>query len=280
MERTVWVRLERDALGPEAVTYSAPPYVYGKVTGLYPDVNVMTETTERPYVCCAYCSGGMACRTARTGLSAAMSATAHPIRSKGGRPHNNGATASEVRKGARAAHNVTLSAIAISEVPGRLRGGYAVTAAVQYEKLPAYLKVQSNSFGHSVMLRGWKVSGSWVGFYDPLWSQGARGAWARWSDVKRALWSDGNHSTTTAKLSPPVQPPSPPEPPIPPTSPVLPAAGVWVPPGPSWDLVTWNESPGRAPSSWWDVSPWQPAGYVTVWGIDGWSRSDWTSGRW
>jgi len=173
-----------------------PDYKYGKVTSsqIYPDLTVMSERSESPMVCCGYCSAGMACRTARTGLENKMSATAHPIRSKGGRPHDAGSNATELRNGAKAAHGITLDSVAISEIPNILRAGKSVEIACDYADLPSYLKVQSGSFGHSVMLYGWKEDGDYVGFFDPLWPQDARGAWAKWSDIKPALWSDGQHN--------------------------------------------------------------------------------------
>jgi hypothetical protein len=297
MARTVWRWLERDVFGM-VTPYGSPSYAYGKVTGLYPDVLVMTETTESPWVCCGYCSVGMVCRTTKAGLGSGMNSTAHPIRSKGGRPHNYGSNATELRNGSRLAHNVTLDAVAISEITGRLRKGHAVEVALQYARLPAYLRVQSNDFGHSVMLFGWKESGDYVGFFDPLWPQGARGAWARWADVKPALWGDGQHNAARSHLTqpippvgppvPPVGPPVPPVPPVQPPTPQLPSAGLWVAPSPSWGIVAWNRPPIEPPApppppvgiSWWGESPWHPAGHVPVFGIDSWGGSPWTSGRW
>lgn len=215
----VWRLLERRSEIPEGETFGSPSYAYGKVTGLSPDVTVMTETTESPYVCCGYCSAGMACRVARSGLDSTMAPTAHAIRSAGGRPHNNGNNASELRTGASKAHGVKLTARAVSELPDRLRAGDVVTVGLDYAQLPSYLRVQSGSFGHAVMLRGWDDdvpdpgSDSLVGFFDPLWPQGARGAWARWGDVKQALWGDGNHSSTPARKPDPEPEPEPPAPP-------------------------------------------------------------------
>lgn len=216
---TAWRLLERDSGRPEADTFGSPNYKYGKVTDLHPDLKVTTQTTETPYVCCGYCSAAMACRCARSGLSTSMSKTAHPIRSAAGRPHDNGNNASELRAGANEAWDVTLKSIAISEIPNRLREGYAVTIGLQYAELPDYLKVQGNDFGHACCLFGWKEDGDYAGFFDPLWPQDARGAWAKWTDVKAALWSDGNHSTTTVKQTetPDPEPEKPPEPkPLPP----------------------------------------------------------------
>lgn len=191
-----------------------PDYKYGKVTSsqIYPDITVMSERSESPMVCCGYCSAGMACRTARTGLSNSMSSTAHPIRSKGGRPHNNGSNATELRNGSKAAWNVTLASVAKADIRTRLRNGYAVEIAVDYAELPGYLKVQSNNFGHSVLLFGVRKDSAGVeyfGFFDPLWDQGARGAWCKWADIDQALWADGNHNTTKAKLVPPAPTPPP-----------------------------------------------------------------------
>jgi hypothetical protein len=203
MAATVWRWLEkqsgRDTTGP--TTKSAPDYNYGKVTGLSPDLLIMTETTESPYVCCGYCTAGMACNVVKPSLSDKMSSTAHPIRSHGGRPHNNGNNASELRTGTKEAHSITLKSIAISEIKERLSDGYAVTVGLQYAELPGYLKVQGGDFGHACCLYGiqHRDDDDRVGFFDPLWPQGARGAWAKWADVKAALWGDGNHSTTTVR---------------------------------------------------------------------------------
>ena len=89
----------------------------------------------------------------------------------------------------------------MSEITGRLREGYAVAISLQYADLPDYLKVQGGDFGHGATLYGWK-EGPWVGYFDPLWPQGARGAWAKWSDLTPALWSDGNPSTTLTRWGP------------------------------------------------------------------------------
>jgi hypothetical protein len=151
-------------------------------------------------VCCGYCSAHMACITARTGLSTSMKNEAHAIRAAGGRPHNAGNKASELRDGASKALGVTLKSVAVADIPARLRAGFAVVIADQYAKLPSYLKVQSNDFGHANVLFGWDEADDRVGFFDPLWTQGARGAWAPWTSIIPALWANGNHSTTTARL--------------------------------------------------------------------------------
>jgi hypothetical protein len=250
---------------------AVPDYSFGKVTGLTPDLMITTETTESPYVCCGYCSAAMACRAARTGLSDLMANTAHPIRSQGGRPHDNGSRASELRAGAKQAHNVTLEALARDEIPDRLRAGYAVVCNLDYAELPGWLKVQSGSFGHSVCLFGWRESDDCVGFFDPLWGQDKRGAWAPWGSVKPALWADGEHSGTVKKLSPP----SPPEPaPVPPQEPApeetysraeLEAAArdaaVWAIVGDDdrevGEWVEWLRAPKPAASDRWDAGTWE-----------------------
>jgi hypothetical protein len=192
-----WWRLrEADTGIASGDTFGSPNYKYGKVGK---SLRVVSETVETPYVCCGYCSAHMAARTADSSVGERMQDEAHEIRSAGGRSHNNGNNAQELRDGAIEAVGVTLSAIAVDEIPDRLRAGYACTAGLQYAKLPDYLKIQNNDFGHAVCLYGWKDDGGeFIGFYDPLWPQDADGAWAKWSDVKRALWGDGNHSTTVA----------------------------------------------------------------------------------
>jgi len=196
---------------------SAPDYNHGKVTGLSPDLVVITEVTESPYVCCGYCSAAMAVRAARQGTGVTLAATAHPIRSQGGRPHDNGSKASELRNGAREAWDVELDPLARDEIPGRLRNGYAVVVNLDYADLPGWLKVQSGSFGHSCALFGWREDADLVGFFDPLWPQGARGAWAPWSAIKPALWGDGEHSSTVIRWE--ADEPEPAPPPVVPAEP-------------------------------------------------------------
>jgi hypothetical protein len=153
-------------------------------------------------VCCGYCSAHMACLTARLGLSTSMKQEAHAIRAAGGRPHNWGNKASELREGALAALGVTLKSVAVADIPARLRAGFAVVISTQYSKLPAYLKVQGNDFGHANLLFGWDEVDDRAGFYDPLWTQGARGAWVPWTSIIPALWANGNHSSTIVRLVP------------------------------------------------------------------------------
>jgi len=193
-----------------------PEYNKGKVTGTYPELTVISERSETPMVCCGYCSTHMACRTAKSGLTKSMKNEAHMIRAQGGRPHNYGSKASELRAGAQAALGITLKSVAIADIPDRLRKGFAVVAAVQYREMPGPLKVQTNDFGHSVCLFGWRESDDCCGVFDPLWSQGAAGAWSPWSNFNDALWANGNHSTTIVRLLPPAPPvvtPPPVEPP-------------------------------------------------------------------
>jgi hypothetical protein len=178
-------------------------YRYGKVPATI--LTVTSETVERPYVCCGYSSAQMAARTAKAGVSADLKHEGHAVRSRSGRPHNAGSNPTELRNGLRAALGVDVDSIAKSAVPGRLRGGYAVVAALDYGPLPEYLKVQGGNFGHSVCLFGWREDGNYAGYFDPLWPQGAQGAWAKWSDIDQALWSSG-HNTTKPKYVPPVQP--------------------------------------------------------------------------
>lgn len=215
-----WQLRERDVhdLGepPPGDTRGAPEYKRGKVTGRTPDLVVITQTTESPYVCCGYCSAGMASWTAKSGLTHSMAGAAHPIRSAGGRPHDNGSRASELRDGAKGAHGVKLEALAVAEIPGVLRDGFAVVVNLDYAQLPSWLRVQSGSFGHSCTLYGWQEDGDLVGFFDPLWPEGARGAWATWAEVKPALWGDGEHSGTTTRWGEDPGPPPGPDPDPPP----------------------------------------------------------------
>jgi hypothetical protein len=206
-----WKLGERDVLDVrQGETKGPPDYPFGKVTGLTPDLRVITETTESPWVCCGYCSAGMAVWTARKGITHSMAGAAHPIRQQGGRSHDNGSRASELRDGAKRAHNVKLDALAVAEIPDVLRDGLAVVVNLDYAQLPGYLKVQGGSFGHSCALYGWKEDGDLIGFFDPLWPEGAAGAWAPWSDVRDALWGDGEHSgTVTSWTAAPDPVPSP-----------------------------------------------------------------------
>jgi len=175
-----------------------PKYNYGQVTGLTPDLTVVTETVESPYVCCGYASAHMACRTAKAGLSANLKNEGHAIRAAGGRPHNAGSNANELRDGARSALGITLQSLTTASIPDRLAKEFAVVISLDYVDLPSWLKVQGGSFGHSACLFG--SQDSMVGYFDPLWSQGARGAWVPWKDLQPCLWGDGAHSTTIVRL--------------------------------------------------------------------------------
>jgi hypothetical protein len=231
LDPEVWEELHPDPAGPEEPydppeeleeksTDTAPPfeasrgsggpdrYRHGKVPATV--LSVTTETSESPYVCCGYCSAQMAARTARAGVSADMKREGHAIRSKGGRRHNAGSTSAELLKGLDLALHVDVDPVSPSSIPGRLRAGYAVTVSLDYAELPEGLKVQGGSFGHSVCLFGWRADGELAGYFDPLWPQGAAGAWWPWAELRRALWSSG-HNTTKTK----VPPPAPPRPPAP-----------------------------------------------------------------
>lgn len=226
---TVWEELPADPHGPEeeylpveleALETSEAPafdasrgaggpdrYRHGKVPADL--LTVTTETSERPYVCCGYSSAQMAARTAKAGVSSDLKREGHAIRSKGGRRHNAGSTAAELLKGLDLALHVDVDSVAASSIPGRLRAGYAVTVSLAYEELPEGLKVQGGAFGHSVCLFGWREEGDLAGYFDPLWPQGAQGAWWPWAELRGALWSSG-HLTTKAKR--PTTPPPPPPP--------------------------------------------------------------------
>lgn len=207
----LWWRLrERDVTDAgELETKGPPDYKYGKVSGLDPKLSVITETTESPWTCCGYCSAAMAAWTARDGVPHSMSSGAHPIRSAGGRPHNNGSKASELRNGTKSAHGVTLDALAVSEIRDVLRDGFAVVVNLTYSGLPSWLRVTSGDFGHSCTLYGWREDGDYVGFYDPLWPEGAAGAWLPWSQLTPALWGDGEHSATMTTTREPEPEPEP-----------------------------------------------------------------------
>lgn len=174
-----------------------PEYRYGHCPL---DVTVISERGETPMVCCGYCSAHLAATTAKTGLSRRMTVEAHKIRSLGGRPHSTGSRPSELIAGSKAAVGVTLKSVAETEIPNRLRDGFAVVASVQYARLPSWLKIQSNDFYHAVTLYGWDEDNDRAGFFDPLWEQGARGAWTPWASVRNALLPNGNHLSTTARV--------------------------------------------------------------------------------
>jgi hypothetical protein len=184
-------------------------YRYGK--GPASILTVTTETRERPYVCCGYSSAQMAARTAKAGVSADLNNEGHRIRNHGGRPHNAGSNATELRNGLQRALSVDVDEVSKGSIMGRLRAGYAVVASLSYGPLPEYLKVQGGDFGHSVCLRGYRKDGSteYIGYFDPLWPQGSQGAWTKWSDIDQALWSSG-HNTTKVKYVPPTPPVTPP----------------------------------------------------------------------
>lgn len=250
---------------------SAPDYEYGKVGTLNGyKLLVISETGESPMVCCGYCSAGMVCVAARAGITATMSSAAHPIRSEGGRPHDNGSRASELRDGAKRAHGVTLDALAVSEIPGQLRAGYAVVCNLDYAEMPAFLRVQSGSFGHSIALYGWVEDGDRVGVFDPLWPQGASGAWCPWGSLKPALWGDGEHSAATVRRPEPEDPDEP-DPPAPPPVDTTPysqadleaAAGAAA----SWAILLdddgevrtwldWLRAPRAGAADRWDAGAW------------------------
>jgi hypothetical protein len=181
-------------------------YPYGKVPT---DIGiVVTEKVEKPLVCCGYASAQMVARTARAGVGTNLKTEGHRIRSLGGRAHWNGSNAGELRVGLKKALSVTVTGITKAAVLARVKQGFGVTISIQYIKLPAYLKVQTNDFGHSQMLRGYRSEGGYdyVGVFDPLWDQGSQGTWARWVDIDQALW-DGGHNTATTKYVPPKPPP-------------------------------------------------------------------------
>jgi hypothetical protein len=177
-------------------------YRYGKVPATI--LTVTTETTERPYVCCGYCGAQMLARTAKAGVGSDMKHEGHAIRRAAGRPHNAGSNATELRNGLRQALGVTVESVSTSGILARLRGSYAVTVSLEYSRLPEQVKVQGGSFGHTVCLFGYRKDGSteFVGYFDPLWPQGAQGAWVRWTDIDQALWSSG-HLAGTTKVPPP-----------------------------------------------------------------------------
>lgn len=181
-------------------------YPYGKVPT---DIAiVVTEKVEKPLVCCGYASAQMIARTARAGVSTNLKTEGHRIRSLGGRAHWNGSNARELRTGLSKALSVQTTAISKGAVLARLKQGFGVSISLQYIRLPAYLKVQTNDFGHSAMLRGHRTEGGYdlVGYFDPLYEQGSQGSWARWVDIDQALWDSG-HNTTTVKYVPPKPPP-------------------------------------------------------------------------
>jgi hypothetical protein len=177
----------------------ARSYPYGKVPSSVG--TVISERFESPMVCCGYCSTHFAGRAAKAGFSSNGRIEGHKIRTAGGRAHNAGSTAAEQRLGIKRAYGVTLTGIAKTSVLARVRQGYAVTISIQYAKLPGYLKVQSNDFGHCVTLKGYRTSGgtTYYGFFDPLWLQGSQGTWTRWSDIDQALWTNGHNTTTTKR---------------------------------------------------------------------------------
>jgi hypothetical protein len=221
LDPTVYVELEPDAAAPE-VEYErcadderdsdpAPDsdpsegaggpdrYRYGKVPATI--LTVVSERVESPFVCCGYASAQMAARTARAGISTDLKREGHEIRRRGGRPHNAGSNAAELRAGLRAALGVDVDSIPKGSVIGRLQAGYAVTVSMDYGRLPEQVKTQGGNFGHTACLFGYRHDGSMVGYFDPLWSQGSQGAWVKWADLDQALWSSG-HNTTTTRYEP------------------------------------------------------------------------------
>lgn len=174
-----------------------PEYRYGRAPA---DLTVISERAEVPMVCCGPCSAHMAASTSKPGLTRRMQVESHQIRAKGGRPHNYGSRPSELIEGTRSAVGVTLMGVAIYDIPTRLRDGFAVVAGVQYARLPGWLKIQNNDFRHSVCLYGWDENNDRAGFFDPLWQQGARGAWVPWGMVRNGLLPNGYHMSTTQRV--------------------------------------------------------------------------------
>jgi hypothetical protein len=187
----------------------ARSYPYGKVTTVAG--TVVSERFERPMVDCGYCSTQFAARTARAGVSTNGKSEGHRIRALGGRAHWAGSNASEQRIGAKKALAVDFVAITKGAVLNRVLQGFAVTVALQYIKLPGYLKVQTNDFGHcSTLYAARKVDGvQYIGYFDPLYEQGSSGTWTKWADIDQALW-DGGHNTTVVRYVPPTPTPTPP----------------------------------------------------------------------
>lgn len=177
----------------------ARSYPYGKVPSSIG--TVISERFETPMVCCGYCSTQFAARAARSGISSNGKVEGHAVRKAGGRAHNAGSNAGEERAGAKKALSVTLTGITQAAVLARLKSGFVVTVSLRYQKLPGYLKVQSNDFGHKVALKGVRMGSDkrhYVGFFDPLYAQGSQGTWARWIDITDAIYDSG-HNTTTVK---------------------------------------------------------------------------------
>lgn len=271
-------------------------------------------TSEKPevrgyaIVCCGFASGQMAARHVKPDLPVQMEETrlsAHRARALRGRPHNNGANAAEVRAGTWDAMGVRLTAASLSGVLAALKAGKAAVYCHEYGLLPAYLRHQSGTFGHSAALCYYRRTAGvdYVGWFDPLAAQGSRGLWARWSDLGRAAWGGAQHSVTSsgAPVAPgPVPPgptppdPVPPQPPVePPTDPIppvvapdptpLPYAALWPGESGAWGRVAWPAPPPPPPAppprSWWGRSPWQPAPGAS-WGAAVWGPARWSSGRW
>jgi hypothetical protein len=285
--------------------------IYGRPTGPLRVVSEKPEVNGWRIVCCGWCSGQIAARHVRPSSVAsqmeAVTNSAHRARALKGRPHNNGANASEVRAGTRAAMGVELVPATMAGVLSALKAGKAAVYNHEYGALPAYLRNQSGSFGHSAALCYYRRSAGvdYVGWYDPLAAQGSQGIWAKWSDLLKAAWSGEQHSVTRLGAPAPPVPPDPepeppvppdpePEPPIPPVEPPippveppvpqLPAARLWPVPSPSWGLVSWPAPmPAHPPvpsGSWWELTSWQPDPWGAVWNSDAWSAGAWSSGRW
>jgi hypothetical protein len=184
----------------------ARSYPFGKVPASVG--TCITESFERPMVDCGYCSTQFTARTARGGVSSNGKSEGHRIRALGGRAHWAGSNASEQRIGVKKALGVDMTAIRKTAVEARVKQGFAVTISLQYIRLPSYLKVQTNDFGHCAVLFGHRVENgvTYVGYFDPLYAQGSQGTWTKWADIDQALW-DAGHNTTVVKYTPPKPPP-------------------------------------------------------------------------
>jgi hypothetical protein len=163
---------------------------------------VISERFEAPMVCCGYCSTQFAARAAKSGISSNGKVEGHAIRKAGGRAHNAGSNAGEERTGAKKALSLTLTGINKSAILARVKAGYTVTVSVRYQKLPSYLKVQSNDFGHKISLKSFRMGKDgrhYLGFFDPLYQQGSQGTWAKWIDIRDAIYDTGHNTTITKR---------------------------------------------------------------------------------
>lgn len=170
-------------------------------------VDFCSERESGPWIECSTCSAAMAAHWHKPSVDATL-ATAHRIRSAAEKPHSGGLTPAEVKEGLHDALGLNAAYVAKSDIPAKVRAGYAVIVPLNAGSLPSHLRRWQPNFagGHSICLVGVSSSGKF-GWFDPLAPAGYSGEWVNWSDIDQAVWSSG-----ALALPKYVAPPAPPAP--------------------------------------------------------------------